>query len=81
MKKWQKILGGTLLAILACVELFLFGIYYGAINGSLWRLHIQYYYPIESQQFAVDVISIMMWGNLILALFLFICLWKSGGKK
>ena len=78
MKKWQKILGGTVLAILVCVEFFLFGIYYGVINSSLWRLHLQYDYPIESQKFAVDVVSIMMWGNLILALFIFICLWKKG---
>lgn len=79
MKKWQKILGSTALAILACVELFLFGIYYGVINDSLWRLQLQYNYPIESQKFAVDVLAIMIWGNLILALFIFICLWKKGG--
>lgn len=81
MKKWQKILGGTTLAILLCVELFLFGIYYGVIDCSLWRLHLQSNYPIESEQFAINVISIMMWGNLILALTLFICLWKKGGKR
>lgn len=79
MKKWQKMLGGTVLTILVYVELFLFGIYYGVINNSLWRLHLQYNYPIESQKFAVDVVSIMMWGNLILALFIFICLWKKEG--
>ncbi len=72
-------LGGTVLTILVYVELFLFGIYYGVINNSLWRLHLQYNYPIESQKFAVDVVSIMMWGNLILALFIFICLWKKEG--
>lgn len=72
-------LGGTVLTILVYVELFLFGIYYGVINNSLWRLHLQYNYPIESQKFAVDVVSIMMWGNLILALFVFICLWKKEG--
>lgn len=81
MKKWQKILGGTTLAILLCVELFLFGIYYGVIDCSLWRLHLQSNYPIESERFAINVISIMMWGNLILALILFICLWKKGGRK
>lgn len=81
MKKWQKILGGTSLALLVCVELFLFGIYYGVINSGLWRIHLQYDCSIESEKFAVDVMSIMMWGNLIIALFLFICLWKKGGKK
>lgn len=81
MKKWQKILGCIALAILVCVELFLFGIYYGVISSSLWQLQLQYHESIDSQQFAVDVVSIMMWGNLILALILFICLWKKGGKK
>lgn len=81
MKKWHKILGGMLLAVLVCVELFLFSIYYGVINGSLWRLQLQYDYPIDSEKFAINVVSIMMWGNLILALFLFICLWKKGDKK
>lgn len=51
--------GGTVLTILVYVELFLFGIYYGVINNSLWRLHLQYNYPIESQKFAVDVVSII----------------------
>lgn len=81
MKKLKKILGCTALAILVCVELYLFSIYYGVINSSLWRLQLQYHESIESQKFAVDVVSIMMWGNLILVLILFICLWKKGQKK
>ena len=60
MKKLKKILGCTALAILVCVELFLFSIYYGVINSSLWRLQLQYHESIESQKFAVDVVSIMM---------------------
>ena len=43
-------LGGTVLTILVYVELFLFGIYYGVINNSLWRLHLQYNYPTSNPQ-------------------------------
>ena len=60
MKKWQKILSGTTLAALVCVELLLFGIYYGVITGALWELHLQSNYPIDSPTFAINVISIMM---------------------
>nr|DAN52469.1 MAG TPA: hypothetical protein [Caudoviricetes sp.] len=81
MKKWQKILGSTLFSVFVCVELFLFNIYYGVINSSLWRLRLQYEYPIDSEKFAINAVSIMVWGNLILALCLFICLWRKGGRK
>lgn len=68
MKKWQKLLG--------CV---VFG---GLIGGEilLYSWAIVDWEPTPFYE-CIMWLSNAMWLNLILALSLFICLWKKGGKK
>ena len=79
MKKWHKILGIVLLSILFIVGIF-------------WQWIIFYESRALRVTFAAhdakDILYFMMSGDVILfwityiaALFLFICLWRKGGKK
>ena len=68
MKKWQKVLGCVVFGGLIGVEILIcFWIW------EDWKPTT--FYAI------IMLLTIALWLNLILALFLFISLWKKGDKK
>lgn len=79
MKKWQKITGIIALTLIAVFELLTWANSYVDM-----KYLIEPYcdnYPVERTYLIIDSLSFGMWLNLILALFLFVCLWRKGGKR
>lgn len=85
MKKWQKIMGTIALAALAILNNILC-VYYLEYATSI------YFEPEGSTQYAIEImrtysryaiknLSYLVYTNYIVALFLFMCLWRTGGKK
>ncbi len=79
MKKWQKIVGFIALFLIAIYEL---------LTWANTYVHLKYVVEptgndllIEQSYMYVDALSFGMWINLVLAIFLFICLWQKGGKQ
>ena len=84
MKKWQKIVGIIALVVLAILNIVICVYYleYTAIyfepGGStqdaieIVRTYLQY---------AIKRLSYLVYANYIIALLLFICLWRKGGKQ
>ena len=76
MKKWQKIIGFIALFLIAIYELLTW------VNTYV---HLKYVVEptgndllIEQSYMYVDALSFGVWINLVLAIFLFICLWQKG---
>ena len=85
MKKWQKIMCTIALAALAILNIILC-VYYLEYATSM------YFEPGGSTQDAIEImrthsryaiknISYLVHTNYIVALFLFMCLWRKGGKN
>lgn len=85
MKKWQKILGIIVLVVLAILNVAMC-IFYFDYAASI------YFEPGGSTQNAIEImrtysqhpikgVSYLVCANYIIALCLFICLWRKGGKK
>lgn len=79
MKKWQKIVSFIALLLIAIYELLAWANTY---------VHLKYVVEptgndllIEQSYMYVDALSFGMWINFVLAIFLFICLWRKGGKR
>ena len=79
MKKWQKIVGITVFGVIGIYELLLW------VNAYLDLKYIVEPYDIsdiiESMYLRIASLSIALWFNYFIALFMFICLWRKGGKK
>ena len=78
MKKWQKITGLIALSLIAIYEL---------LTWANTYVYLKYVVEptdndllIEQSYMYIDGLSLGMWMNLALAIFLFICLWWKGGK-
>lgn len=78
MNKWQKILGLIVLLFIAIYEL---------LTWANTYVYLKYVVEptdndllIEQSYIYIDALSIGMWMNLALAILLFICLWRKGGK-
>lgn len=79
MKKWQKIVGITVFGVIGIYELLLW------VNAYLDLKYIVEPYDIsdiiERMYLRIDSLSIALWLNYFIALALFICLWRKGGKQ
>ena len=79
MKKWQKIVGITVFGVIGIYELLLW------VNAYLDLKYIVEPYDIsdiiERMYSRIASLSIALWFNYFIALFMFICLWRKGGKK
>jgi len=79
MSKWQKITGIIAFAIIMVYELLIW------VNAYVDMKYIVE--PIgdtileERMYMRIDSLSFGMFLNIALALFLFICLWRKGGKQ
>lgn len=79
MKKWQKITGIIVFAIIIIYELLIW------VNAYVDMKYIVE--PIgnnmleERMYMRIGSLSFGMFLNIALAIFLFICLWRKGGKK
>ncbi len=66
MKNWQKLSCYIGLVILVLTEFFFWGIYRGyVVSNSLTYMSIEYHYTDKSLEYAIDVLSTIMWINLL----------------
>lgn len=85
MKKWQKITGSIALVVLAILNV--------AICISSFNLPVSIYFEPSGttydaieivrkySQSAIKDVSYLVCANYIIALFLFIYIWRKGGKR
>lgn len=67
MNKWQKIVGIIAFALIVIYELLIW------VNAYVDMKYIVY--------MRIGSLSFGMWLNFALVVFLFICIWRKGGKK
>ena len=79
MKKWQKIAGLIIFFLITLYEL---------LTWANTYVYLKYVVEptdndllIEQSYMYIDGLSLGMWMNLSLAIFLFICLWRKGMNK
>lgn len=85
MKKWQKITGSIALVVLAILNVaicifnfdYAASIYFEPGGTTQDAIEIMRTYS----QHAIKAVSYLVCANYIIALFLFIYLWKKGGKQ
>lgn len=83
MKRWQKIAGVIILAILVGYELLIW------VNAELDLKYIFTHYGIydiddcviERAHLRINSLSVAMWMNVTLVVVLFVWMWKKGGKR
>lgn len=79
MKKWQKIAGVIAFVVIVIYELLLW------TNTYLDLKYIIEPYDIpdiiDRMYLRTDALSAALWLNYIIALFMFICLWRKGEKR
>ncbi len=79
MKKWQKIVGIIAFALIDIYELLIW------VNAYVDMKYIVESYGnnflTERMYMRIGSLSFGMWLNFALAIFLFICLWRKGGKR
>lgn len=79
MKRWQRIAGMILFALIAIYEFLTWANAY---------IHLKYVVEptendllVDGSYLCVNTLSLGMWLNLGIAVFLFICLWRKGGGR
>lgn len=79
MRKWQKIVGVVGFGVIGIYELLL------CTNTYVDLKYIIELYDIpdiiDRMYLRADALSAALWLNYIIALFMFICLWRKGGKR
>lgn len=79
MKKWQKTVGIIAFALIGIYELLIW------VNAYVDMKYIVESYGnnflTERMYMRIGSLSFGMWLNFALAIFLFICLWRKGGKR
>lgn len=79
MSKWQKIVGVIAFVVVGIWELLLW------VNTYVDLKYIIEPYDIpdiiDRMYLRADALSAAIWLNYIIALFMFICLWRKGGKR
>ncbi len=79
MKKWQKIVGIIALAVLAIVNFVIYGLSY------IQTMYIKGHPSVERVQSdfhdALLNVGYLVLANYLIIVFLFICLWRKGGKR
>ena len=85
MKKWQKIMGTITLAALAILNIILCVYYLEYATSIYFEPEVSTQYAIEimrtHSRYAIKNLSYLVYTNYIVALFLFMCLWRKGGKN
>lgn len=84
MKQWQ-IIGIIILVVLAILNIaicvfyleYATSIYFEPGGSTQDAIEIMRTYS----QYAIKKVSYLVYANYIIALFLFICLWRKGGKR
>lgn len=79
MKRWQKISGCVIFVLGAVIELLLVCNAYLDLKYIVDPFDIQDI--IERMYLSIDSLSCAMWINYLVALGLFVYLWKKGGKR
>ncbi len=79
MKKWQKITGIIAFAIIIIYELLIWANAYVDLKYIVEPIGNNMLE--ECMYMRVDSLLFGMFLNVALAIFLFICLWRKGGKK
>lgn len=79
MKKWQKILGCVIFGLGAVIELLLVCNAYLDLKYMVepFDIHV----IIERMYLSIDALSYAMWINYVVALGLFIYLWRKGDRE
>lgn len=85
MKKWQKITGIMALIVLAILNIascifyteYATSIYFEPGGNTLDAIEIMRAYSRQ----AIKAMGYLVYANYAVALFLFICLWRKGGKR
>ena len=79
MNKWQKIVGVIAFVVIGICELLM------SLNAYLDLKYFIEPYDIQDiidrMYLRVDALSASLWLNYFIALFIFICLWRKGGKR
>ena len=79
MNKWQKIAGIIAFVVLGICELLM------SLNAYLDLKYFIEPYDIQDiidrMYLRVDSLLIALWLNYFIALAIFICLWRKGGKR
>lgn len=79
MKQWQKIVGVIAFGVIGICELLL------SLNAYMDLKYFIEPYDIpdiiDRMYLRVDSLSVVLWLNYFIALALFICLWRKGGKR
>jgi hypothetical protein len=85
MKKWQKIIGIIALVVLAILNIIICVSYLEYAASIYFEPGGNTQDAIEiiqtDSQYAIKKLSYLVYANYIIALFLFICLWRKGGKR
>lgn len=79
MKKWQKIVGVVGFGVIGICELLLCANTYVDLKYIIEPYDIPDI--IDRIYLRADALSASLWINYFIALALFICLWKKGGKR
>ena len=79
MNRWQKISGCVIFGLGAVIELLLVSNAYLDLKYIVEPFDIQDI--IERMYLSIDSLSCAMWINYLVALGLFVYLWKKGGKQ
>ena len=79
MKKWQKIAGIVSLAILAIINFVIYGL------SDMQTMYIKEHPSVErvlsDSHDALLNVGYLVLANYLIIIFLFICLWREGGKR
>lgn len=85
MKKWQKITGIIALIVLAILNIascifypeYVTSIYFEPGGNTQEAIEIMRAYSRQ----AIKAMGYLVYANYAVALFLFICLWRKGGRR
>jgi len=79
MKRWQKITGVVTFVAIGICELLLWANTYLDLKYIIEPFDIPDI--IDRMYLRTDALSAALWLNYFIALALFICLWRKGGKQ
>lgn len=85
MNKWQKIVGIVVLMVLAILNIascifypeYVTSIYFEPGGNTQEAIEIMRAYSRQ----AIKAMGYLVYANYAVALFLFICLWRKGGRR
>ena len=79
MNKWQKIIGIVSLAILAIINFVIYGLSY--MQTMYIKGHPSVERVLSDSHNALLNVGYLVLANYLIIIFLFICLWRKGGKQ